>query len=246
MTLVYNTVALPSTRNEVDLRLLVRTHLQIEKLKQAINRQCSSLQGQDCESPYLKAVEQRAVDFEEWVEAEIKDLVIRHPAWPWLSQVKGVGPENAGKLIAFIGDIARFATVSKLWKYAGYNVEEGRAPRKAKGEKTTWNQDLRAMCWRLGVSLIQASGAYYRYYLEVKEEYRRRYRGSIVSARKGNAAPPGKVTAKHIHNMALRRMIKLFLSHLWEKWRQAEGLPVRGPYAVDRLGYPTAIEPFIG
>ena len=133
--------------------------------------------------------------------------------------------ENAGKVIAFIGDIARFPTVSKLWSYSGYSVENGEAPRRAKGQKTTWNEDLRVMCWRLGVSLIRARGAYYRYYLGVKEIYEHRYEGHIVKAKKGVLVLQENITAKHIHNMALRRMIKLFLSHLWEVWREVGVYP---------------------
>lgn len=249
MISTYDVVApprVPRTRNEAILHFLVQTHIQIEKLRMATNGQYSSLLKQGVDGPHIDQVQQRTREFEEWLKAEMERLVVGHPAWPWLSQVKGVGMENAGKVIAFIGDIARFPTVSKLWSYAGYGVENGEAPRRAKGQKTTWNENLGVMCWRLGVSLIRARGAYYHYYLEVKGMYEHRYEGRIVKAKKGNPMPVGVITAKHIHNMAVRRMMKLFLSHLWEVWREAEGLPVRAPYAIDKLGCATPIEPFIG
>ena len=39
-------------------------------------------------------------------------------------------------------------------------------------------------------------------------------------------------TKAHQHAAALRKMIKLWLAHLWEVWRKLEGLPVREPYIV--------------
>ena len=42
----------------------------------------------------------------------------------------------------------------------------------------------------------------------------------------------------HCHNRAFRHMIKLFLSHLWQTWREAEGLPAPEPYAFAILKHP--------
>lgn len=48
----------------------------------------------------------------------------------------------------------------------------------------------------------------------------------------------------HLHNMALRKMIKLFLAHLWMVWREAEGLPVSEPYVQEKLGHTHIIGPW--
>jgi hypothetical protein len=34
---------------------------------------------------------------------------------------------------------------------------------------------------------------------------------------------------------ARRKMVKIFLSHLWVKYREAEGLPISKPYALEYL-----------
>lgn len=39
------------------------------------------------------------------------------------------------------------------------------------------------------------------------------------------------------HGQALLRVIKLWLSHLWDQWRRFEGLPVSEPYAHAQLGH---------
>jgi len=43
---------------------------------------------------------------------------------------------------------------------------------------------------------------------------------------------------RHAHNRAFRHMIKLFLSHLWQTWREALGLPAPVPYAFAILNHP--------
>jgi len=47
----------------------------------------------------------------------------------------------------------------------------------------------------------------------------------------------------HIDAMARRKAVKLFLSHLWVKWRGIEGLPVTDPYVIEKLGHKTKIDP---
>ena len=56
--------------------------------------------------------------------------------------------------------------------------------------------------------------------------------------------PPGVIWVGHLDAMAVRKMIKLFLACLWLVWREAEGLPVSKPYAIDRLGHNSLIQPW--
>ncbi len=49
--------------------------------------------------------------------------------------------------------------------------------------------------------------------------------------------PVGTIASGHVHMQAMRKMIKLFLSHLWLVWREAEGLPITEPYAYSVLGH---------
>jgi hypothetical protein len=43
--------------------------------------------------------------------------------------------------------------------------------------------------------------------------------------------------------MARRKMVKIFLSHLWATWRKMEGLTVTKPYVFSVLGHSDYIEP---
>lgn len=45
------------------------------------------------------------------------------------------------------------------------------------------------------------------------------------------------LTDLHKYNRAKRKAVKLFISHLFAIWRDLEGLPIREPYVVEKLGH---------
>lgn len=148
--------------------------------------------------------------------------------WPWLQDVKGVGPRLGGMLIGHI-DIARAPTVSALWRYAGLAVMNGQAEHREKGQKLHYNHVLKKTCFLIARSFLMAeSSPYVEEYQKAKTEY---------------MASRPDWTPKHRDLAARRKMVKLFLSHLWVTWREAEGLPVRLPYAHEKLGHTTLIPP---
>ena len=51
------------------------------------------------------------------------------------------------------------------------------------------------------------------------------------------------MTNAHIYARAKRKTVKLFIAHLWHKWRELEGLPITKPYAHALLGHADFIEP---
>ena len=62
--------------------------------------------------------------------------------------------------------------------------------------------------------------------------------------KKTRQEPPGVIWLGHLDAMALRKMAKLFLACLWLVWREAENLPTRDPYAIERQGHTSLISPF--
>jgi len=151
-------------------------------------------------------------------------------------------------------------TISALWMFSGWAPgEDGKAMRRVKGEKLPYNSQLRSMGWRLGQSLVRAKGKFYSYpekgvgYIQFKETYRQRFENQGFRVVPASALPTtggkkyepeGVISEGHLHNMALRRTIKLFLACLWLVWREAEGLPVTKPYAIDKLGHVSFIDPW--
>ena len=48
----------------------------------------------------------------------LSDRIARHPTWPWLERVRGLGPSLAARLLARL-DIDRAPTPSSFWSYCG-------------------------------------------------------------------------------------------------------------------------------
>jgi len=239
--------------NRKPLAALVDATLTIEKLRISSQIRQTHLKRQGTDDPETDELLRRIKTLELYVDGRIASLITSHPAFPWFSRVKGVGKENIGKVVALI-DIEKATTISALWKYSGYAVDNGHAPRRIKGGGTlTYNSELRTMCWRLATSLLKANGKFHQYYLAQKDQYRQRYENEgiriVPSAelpknKDGKLfEPEGVISGGHLHQQALRKMIKLFLACLWLTWRKAEGLPLSRPYAIDHLHHNSMIEP---
>ena len=148
------------------LTTLVSAALAIEKLRVASEIRQTHLTRQEKRDPETDELHRRLKDLEDFVDGRVGYLIQSHPAYPWFSEVKGVGRENIAKVVALI-DIQKANTISSLWKFAGLSVENGVAPKRRKGGgKLEFNSQLRSMCWRLGLSLLRARGKFYNYYLK--------------------------------------------------------------------------------
>lgn len=166
-------------------------------------------------------------------EKQMSAVVKTLPIWPWAEAVKGLGPVGLAGLLAETGDVAGYATVSRLWKRMGLAVIAGKAQGRpgAKASKADWiehaySKRRRSLMWNIGQNLIRCGGDYYQVYLDLK-------RCEMAAARAAGlgVAPAAKIPAAaadsyrsegHIHNRAQRRMEKRFLRDLWVAWRAAE------------------------
>lgn len=266
---------------------LVDANLAIEKLRVRTQIRQTHLAKSGRTDPETDWLLERLNTLEKDMDKRVAVHIKAHPAYPWFSQVKGVGKENISKVVAPLRiqpdsenpDKPYANHVSGFWSYAGYSVVHscgacgsslngnsvcpqcesgeavvGRSQRLVRGEKTTYNTQLRMMCWRLGGALLKAKGRFYGVYLQEKDLYTQRFlnRGfKIVPASQLPKDAKGKkreeqkyVSEGHIHNMAMRKMIKLFLACLFMVWREAEGLPTASPYVIEKLGHKGLIEPW--
>jgi len=221
------------------VNVLVDTLYFIQKSRVSAQVRKSHLGKNKKTCPVTEQVLEKTKELEEWLDGMLEGFVKKHPAYDWFSKVKGIGNVNIGKVVALI-DIEKASMVSKLWRFAGFGCgEDGKAERMRRGEKLHYNKTLKAMCWRLAKSLIRAKGHYYDYYLEQKQRIVDRLKAEGITIVPSDKLPKekGKHVEKngyfglgHVDMMAMRKMIKLFLSHLWEEWRKAEGLKVTKPY----------------
>lgn len=152
----------------------------------------------------------------------------------WLKNINGVGPILSARLIAMIEDIERFATISKLWRYCGLAVaEDGHAEKKKKGEKLHFDPRMKVLCWKIGESFVKKKGGYRTLYEKFRAEYDEKWKtpedcGSVGCKNKK------KCLDGHRYMAAKRKTVKVFLAHLWQKWREIKGLPVENVFIIGR------------
>ena len=162
----------------------------------------------------------------------------------FLKDVRGVGPAMAGVMISEI-DIRKARYASSLWAYAGLDVARdgaGRSRRKEhlvkvkykakdgtekERDSITFNPFLKTkLVGVLGPSFLRSNSPYREFYDNMK--HRLESRPDFANHEKG--------VKGHIHNAAIRYMVKMFLIDLYTTWRALEGLPVAEPYSVAKLG----------
>jgi len=260
------------------VKLLVRGLYDAQKLRIQLGLRIDRLvrdgimgkeEGEDFfELPFSRFLEaEKIMAAKVW--SQIKDEPI---VTEWLSLVTGIGPRLSGLLVVNIYDISRFDTVSRLWAYAGLKVEDGRAVKRAKGQKANWNSELKTTAWKIAESLIKIvptakrdnNGPYRILYDAYKARIivREVNRGSVIYAKSNASAkwapvhygPEAEIPAEapkdpewtqgRINNMALRYIAKRFLSHLWVAWRKLDGLEIRTPYCVEHMGHTSLDDPW--
>lgn len=212
------------------LRVLVDARQSIQKSRiQFGNRIDAAERGKDETTSEAMDIFKRSKERLEQIESDlndgIRDLVKDNPIFDLATQVKGVGDVSLSQILVYI-DINKTPTVSSLWKLAGYGVTNGVGDRLRKGEKAAFYVQLKGACARMGISLLKCRSPYADYYHEMIQYY----------LDKGWEEKHSKIAAR-------RRMMKLFLQHLWITWRELEGLPTNQPYAMDILKHGHYISP---
>lgn len=155
--------------------------------------------------------------------------------WEHATSIKGIGDNLAAQLFAHVDDVAAFATISKLWRFAGLAVINGRAERK---NSQHYNRRLKSVCWLISDQFVRhQTGGYADIYYTEKERQRAKHPEPVQVDGKW------RYNDAHIDRRAKRKTEKIFLQHLWLRWRELEGLPVSKPYVHDKLGHENIITP---
>lgn len=221
-----------------DLRWLFDAYVQTQKLRIAIGNRIGAVERGDDEAPLTRSIGKLFLDLRDGERAIYKDMekgLVGHPAMPWLGRVKGIGPTLATKMLALIGDIRSFDTVSKLWRFSGYAVINGVRERPVKGEKLHYCMPLKTTMYLVAGSFLKSASPYAQLYRNARDRY---------AAREELKPKDDKWNAQRQHLTAIRCMNKIFLQHLWVTWRENVGAPTRAPYAHDVIGHSTLIDPW--
>jgi hypothetical protein len=74
--------------------------------------------------PFLGVLYQRAWAEERQLSSLLEETVTQHPTWPWLVQIRGVGPRLAARLLSRLR-IERARSPSAFWAYSGLGTVAG-------------------------------------------------------------------------------------------------------------------------
>lgn len=171
-------------------------------------------------------------------------LIEEHPIWTeYLSKIRGIGHLTAARLICYIGDASQFDTISKLWAYSGLKVEEGIAQKRRIGTKLSWNPKMKVLCYLIADVFIKHRTAYRSLYDQEKQRLRILHPEKMVYETAWDGIHKTRWNDGHIHAMASRKMMKIFLSNYWLAVRTLYGHPIRLPYAIESLGHTTFRSP---
>ena len=199
---------------------LIERYYQMQEHRIAMGNQILALKKAEEETNPLEDYFERFHSIEKDIVKYLKSTVKSHQMAEWLEAVKGIGPVLASALLSTI-DIKKADHASSVWKYAGLAPGQKRQ----KGKKLDYNPFLKTICWKIGESFVKTNGEYRGIYDTSKEFYQKKFPKEIKEGKRT------LYTKGHIHAMAKRRAVKLFLSNFWAQWREMEGLPVSVPFA---------------
>lgn len=169
--------------------------------------------------------------------------------------------DREGKQWVWVKGIERLATPSKLWKYAGLDPEMKRRKGTKIGfnmelktilfrlmlfgfmakKNKYYELYLRYKQWKRskleaeGIKIIPTPRGRYCHTCEKEMGVPKttRYCPTCGNKLGSKVEPPGVIYEGHLDMMARRRVIKIFLAHLWAIEREALGLPLQTPYPVE-------------
>lgn len=100
------------------LKNLVMSVYDIQHVRIIEGNRYSTL-GIDTDSfDFLKHIENAEISLKNLIKEKVKEF----PIHLWIIEQKGISYDLAGQMIGLIGDIGKFANVSKLWAYSGMGV----------------------------------------------------------------------------------------------------------------------------
>lgn len=134
----------------------------------------------------------------------LEKLAAQLPIDAFVNDVKGLGWFSVAQIIGEAGDLAGYATPSKLWKRMGLAVADGQAERRRAGEFSGYSPTRRSMMHIVGTCLLKKQNVFRELYL----------------ARK--VVEQGKVpdsTKLLWHRRSMRYVEKRLLREMWRVWR---------------------------
>lgn len=249
-----------TTLSDAEVRFLVDAYYQMQDARIRADGQIRSIDKGKTNEPHLVLswLSDQNASLEAQIKRALEKYVDTHPVGEWLVSIFGIGPVISAGLIAHI-DINMAPTAGHIWRFAGLDPT-------SKWEKKTkrpWNAQLKVICWKAGESFVKFHNDdrcfYGHLWKSQKEIYTARNEAGDYTQRSAEilvaknfkkstdaykAYITGKFPPAHIHAMARRYAVKIFLSHLHgEMYRRILNQEPPKPFAIEHLGHAHMINP---
>lgn len=208
-------------------RFIVDRYYQVQKQRIAMGNEIFQLNKLEIDPVALNRFYEDFYTIEKDMVKYLKKVMKDHEMGPYFESVKGIGPVLGAALVSFI-DIEKAQHASSVWKYCGLAPGQKRK----KGVKLDYNPVMKTIAWKIGEQFVKTPGKYRDIYVTSRAYYQEKFPKPIpVPNTKGQMTH----VPAHLHAMAKRRTVKIFLSEFWAEWRKVRGLPVSEPFA-HRIG----------
>lgn len=222
------------------IRALVEDYYDLQRMRLEAASQVRAKEQEVSEQElafFKDKISKRLEESEKDIQTYLGQFLKEQPLYmEWLKDIKGIGVVISAGLIAFLESAEKFSTISKLWMYSGLAVDdEGRAMRRKSGQTLRYNPKMKVLAWKIGESFVKNGEGYRAIYEDCREEYDKKWLtpedcGSKGCANKGK----GSCMKGHRYAAAKRKTVKIFLAHLWQTWRELEGLPKEPVFIIGR------------
>jgi len=240
-----------SSPKQSELKRFVIMRDRAIRIRNALNNQIRGFSRIEYITPEIWENESKEIDkIIKNLEKEIKKLLKsgQYPIWNWLKEIRGISFISASKLISYI-DIKNTPTISALWRYCGLDATHIKRTNKISKEEAMKFGNPYLKKELLGIlaknGFIMHNTPLYReiYDKEKEKQLEIEYpEGFLKEKYNGYKITDKHLSKGHAHNRAIRKMIKIFLEHLWREWRTLENLSITEPYIIGRNGHSNYIE----
>lgn len=183
---------------------------QSQKMRVAANNRLYSSGREDAASCILDNCRRQEKQLLNTLTRELENMPVYTD---FLSRVRGVGPATAAGLISHTGDITRFPTVSHFMSYFGLDVEDGKAPKKQKGEAARWHHKGRShLLGVIGDGFVKGR---YMPYRRIYDDEKAKQLPICYEKKAGK-----KGYKQWAHRRAIRKMVKEFVKEFFGAYKR--------------------------
>jgi len=224
--------AAAATLSDEEARFLVDAYYIIQEDRKRSGNQVKAMNAEP--HSLLQWFFEQNATLEDQLKGALDKYSAAKPIGQWMRRQYGIGPVISAGLIAHI-DINKAPTTGHIWRFAGLDPTSIWE----KGKKRPWNAELKTLCWKIGQSFMKFSGRdecfYGKLYIKRKQYEVDRNDSGGNATRAAELLPKfnksteayghlksGKLPPAQIDARARRWAVKLFLSHMHDKWWELE------------------------